>query len=198
MAVTVALRPLEVVGTLFTGGMGNYAHSVALEADSQVFARGELLQVDSSGDLIRVATANLVGGGDDKLDVSDITGSESARIFGVAMKAATNVTAGNIVIPAMAFLPGTVIEANLVDGSDGDAPTGHVHVAGDILDRVALVFDDTEDQWYLTTDAGEECATVLNSVGIANNAMSGGGLGDTNVRVTAVIDSRIGFLASVV
>lgn len=176
--------------------IGDSVNNVGLrEANSQVYKKGELLQRNSSGAIIRCAT--IIGGGNDKLDASAVAVGKDTKVMGIALKDGSNVTSGNPIAPFAWLKPGDIIEGNLVDGSDGDAPTGYVALATDIGRMVAIVFDATRSQWYFTVNAGEECAMVYSFLGTPGNTDTGG-IGDTNARVSCAITSDILKLANLV
>lgn len=187
---TVANRSLRVAGNWFTsGGMEQYTTEEYKNAAGQVFKAGELVTINATPEVIRFAS--IVGAGNDKLDVSLIQGAANRllKIYGIALKDAP--ASGQITIPVARFIPGTLVEGNLVDGSDGDAPTNHTLVAGDKGLAVGLLFDDTNDRWYFTVQAAEKCAEVQKiGLGVGGGGTQDplGAIGDVNARVQCLIN----------
>lgn len=194
---TVSFKGLRVVGNWYTsGGMEQFVNDAYKNKAAEVFKAGELVQIDTTPEIIRVAAANLVGMGNDKLDVSDLlTGAnQQAKLFGIAMKDAP--ASGQIQIPVAILYPGTLVEGNLVDGTDGDAPTNLVSLVGHRCVQVGLLFDDTFDRWYFTVNAAEKAATVVKAgfgVGGGGTQDPYGAIGDTNIRVQAIIHNDLLF-----
>lgn len=197
---TIALKPAVHRGNLSAHGatmlvIGDSVNGVGnKEANSQVYKKGEFVQRNSAGAVIRAAS--LVG---DKIDVSLVSSNKDNKLYGIALKDGSNVTSNHPYAPVAFLKPGDLIEVNLVDGADGDAPTNYVLAATDIGRMVALLFDDTRDQWYATVNAAEECAMVYGFPGSPGDTLLGG-VGDTNARVTITLCAevtKLGCLATV-
>ena len=194
----VNLGKMRVVGNWFTsGGMEQYVNDLFKNKAAEVFKAGELVQIDGTPEILRVAAANLVGAGNDKVDVSDLQGAANtaAKLFGIALKDAP--ASGQVLIPVAILTPGVLVEANLVDLADGDTAdtTGkHTSVAADKNIQVGILFDDTNDRYYFTVQAAEKCAKVVKigfGVGGGGTQDPFGAIGDINVRAQCIINPDI-------
>lgn len=167
------------------------------EANTQQFKRGALVGLASN--LVEIIDT-VQGAGVDALDVSAFETSAGAnpsaapkKIVGIALRAATNVSSGNVDIPIQILRPGDLIEGNLFDGTDGDGPPAggdYVSVAGDVGSPVTILFDATNFRHYfsITQPGTPEVAGW-----VFQNDLGGGRgfIGDTNARVRVVINSRL-------
>lgn len=198
----VTLRGLQVKGNWFTsGGMEQYTNEQFKNASGQVFKAGELLTLNGTPELIRLAS--IVGAGDDRLDVSVLNpipltaAATLLKIFGVALKDAP--ASGQIIIPVAMIIPGTLVEGNLVTATagDGDAPAALALTAAHLSAPMALVFNDTLDQWYFTptiATTSERCADVVKiglGVGGGGTQDPYGAIGDTFARIQCTIRSTM-------
>ena len=190
MAVTVGRAPLRVVrNSLFPEG-GQKIDVSLKNKSAETTAIGEPVQMDGTPELITIPDANLVSvGTDDQIDVSDIVASLATKIHGFTMKAFP--ASGQEFIPIAVWVPGLIVEANLHEGDDGTTPGTHVAAVTDIRSEVSLVKGD-DGFWYFTTSASEKVGEVVQFPGIAGNATSGGGVGDTNARVHVVLWDNLG------
>jgi hypothetical protein len=173
---------------------------------------GSLVVLETHADGGRVhapiATALVNADTDDRLDVSDhfsATGGATTEepILGVSLKDCTGLTAGDE-IPVALLRHGDILEGNLGDGIVGTG-TAEVAAAAHVGARVGILMGGTvatrllsstsdllatgPGVWTFTIDvtAGVEfIGTIFNIVGVANDARTGGGIGDTNVRVQVV------------
>jgi len=208
----VALRGLKVKGNWYTsGGMEQYVDDRFKNKSAQVFKSGELVSLDSTPEVLRMVT--IVGGGDDRLDVSALatlyagttpniieqiaTATMRLRIWGIAMKDAP--ASGQIAIPVAMLVPGALVEGNLVTATagDGDAPAALALTAAHLYAPVSLVFNDTLDQWYFTPTIAtttEYCADIVKiglGVGGGGTQDPYGAIGDTNARVQCLIRASV-------
>lgn len=196
---TVTLFPMRYVGALGGGsvGMNAYVQDALKDGGTATYKKGELVTVTTAG-VVTKADATIVGasGTNDKLDVDLAITTIAKKIAGVAFKDEAAVAT---VAPFGILVPGSVLVGNLVAGQVGDTPTNYTLLATDIMRKVALLFSITNRKWYFTTNAGEECATIIGFPGMAgfsqtvlgSDAGNEGGVGDTNARVFCVIDNEI-------
>lgn len=184
---TVARRPAIVSGNRFTGAGGYLLSDVSLQNKSaETFKRGDLVSFDATPELI--LQANLVGGANDLINITTVIATLLARTHGIAMKDAP--ATGQIVIPVAVFQWGTVVTANLIEGTVGDSGGAHVAVATDVLAAVSWIFDPTNNRWYFSTTTTDPSGIVLAFPGIVGNDNSGGGVGDTDALVQVLLHSN--------
>jgi hypothetical protein len=204
----VTLRGLKVVGNWYSsGGMEQYVNTQYKNKSGQVFKAGELVAVDATPEILRVTS--IVGGGDDRLDVSALDSlyagttpniietmtlaTSLLRIFGIALIDAP--ASGQVNIPVAMIIPGTLVEGNLVTATagDGDAPASLALTAAHLSSPVALVFDDTADRWYFTptivttSERAADIQKIALGVGGGGTQDAYGAIGDTNARVQATL-----------
>lgn len=99
------------------------------EADSETFVAGDLVKLDSSGDVV-AATAG------------------DAQIAGIAMKSATNVTSGNIEIPVQFFTTETDILIQVSASGTLEAANTACE-PGECYD---IILDSNSEFWTLDSD----------------------------------------------
>lgn len=181
-------------GSMYVEGDANL-----LSAGTNVFKKGELVTLPTTG-IVTKADAVIVGAGNDKLDVSAVASTIAKRIYGLALK--DEGASALVPIPVAILEPGSVIEVNLMTGTDGDYTVGgameYTSLATDLWRKVALLFDATNRRWYATVTALEECGTIIAFPGVAND-LTLGGVGDKNTRVHVLVDdiiTKFGVLAT--
>lgn len=184
-------------GTWVDGGIG-LGSLVTLETH----ANGSRCQAVLNAGLVTVDT-------DDRLDVSghfSVTGGATSDtpVLGVSLKDCTDLSAGDE-IPIALLRRGDILEGNLNDGIVGDTLVAEVATAAHVGARVGIMcagniasrlLNSTSDLlatgpgvWTFTLDVTsgvEFIGTIFNIVGVANDSRTGGGIGDTNVRVQVV------------
>jgi hypothetical protein len=178
------------VGNWFnSGGMEQWVSEDFQNKSGETFKRGELLFLDATPELIKVPTTSLVGDAAHKqFDVSEALGAAARllKLFGIAMKDAP--ATGQITIPVFVLKPGSLVEANLVTGTDGNPPTTLVSLVAHKGVACGILHDGTNNRWYFTAAAAEKCVEIVKiGIGITGDALSGGGIGDSNVRAQGII-----------
>lgn len=191
MAVTVHRSPLRVVKNVLFPEGGLEIDTQLNNKASETVTIGSPVQMDGTPELIAIPDANLVnvGGNDDQIDVSDIVASLATKIHGFAMKAFPS--SGQALQTVAVWVHGLIVESNLHEGDNGASPGTHVAALTDLYSEVSMVKGD-DGYWYFTTSASERVGQVILFPGIAGNATSGGGLGDTNARVHVMLWDNLG------
>lgn len=148
-----------------------------IEAASQSFKKGELVQINASSGKAELPTVVAT----DLLDISTvIAAGNSARIVGIAVKDASGVT--NAPIQVQVVRPGDLLEMTLVQGTASPG-TDHVSAQADFGCTVGLLRNSTAKEWYATTDITEPCGKVYR-LGIGGGR---GVIGDTNIRALILL-----------
>lgn len=194
---TIATGTFSYAGNLY--GTAGSQIITRLEANSQQFKKGALVGLTSNTvDIIDTVQ----GAGVDCLDISAFETTAGAnpsaapkKVLGIALRAATNVTSGNVSIPVQILRPGDLVEGNLFDGTDGDGPPAggdYVSAATDVGAPVCILYDATNFRHYFTITMP---GTPEVAGWVFQNDLDGGRgvIGDTNARVRVVINSRILF-----
>lgn len=167
------------------------------EANSQAFKKGDLVCYDGAGALRALAATAFVNDGtDDSLDISDHVSVSAAttepKIVGIALRDASNVTSGNLVIPVQMLRAGDVVEGNLMVGIDGGALTDSTAALNMLGDPVSLIQRDTAATNYVfSTTTAEEFGRILR----LNLSGGRGAVGDLNWRVHVIVRGDIWFLS---
>lgn len=164
MAVTFVKKQAEVVGSLYS--LTNPVER-AYEGATQTFTRGQWLQLQSaSGNVIITAIA----------DTPEL-------IVGAALQAASGTTGADVAYQP--FVAGTLIEANLLTGTSDFvfAAANRFLSVGYSITSGLFVLDVSE------TAAADTLAMILDTARAVTTigTQAKGAVGDTNVRVRAVI-----------
>jgi hypothetical protein len=190
---TIALGNLSYVGN--TNGVATQVLTTAKEANSQTFKKGQFVTFDGAGAIKALdAGAFVTAGTDDSIDISDHVSVTAAtteeKILGLALKDATNVTSGNIVIPVQLLRAGDILEGNLVTGVDGTSLGTIALAANQLGDPVSCVQADTTDAYHFSTTVAEEFGRILRIPDGAGRGV----IGDLNARVHVTVRGDIWFL----